>query len=248
MSNTVVEILLDAKDNEGQSRIVDLSLECLYCMIGGSGSENNLSMLDSKDGRDVNVETNDVLLEYVSPLEIKLHKQVLSAIINRLGGAVATFRQQRQRGKQVPASSILRCSQLLARLLECDSASFNKVIYELLCEKSSGASPLEIWNELVFEDRNSPLKSLALANMGRLIGCLGKNNLQFFLKFSTPTQMGYLIETLLNVRVNGDFKHRVEEQITLKNAFSFLITLLDSSFDKTMLVNANLPSVLFKLF
>lgn len=57
------------------------------------------------------------------------------------------------------------------------------------------------------------------------------------------------METILNVKSGSDeLTNDSNQQITLMNILKFLNIFLNSSFDKTRLVNANLPSALFKLF
>lgn len=55
-----MEFLVDVKDSADQSKLMEYALEGLYCMIGGSGSENLLNMLDPSTGRDVELETQEM--------------------------------------------------------------------------------------------------------------------------------------------------------------------------------------------
>lgn len=103
-------------------------------MIGGSGSENLLNMLDPKTGRDIELETLEMRQEYLSPIgDLLVKRNVLEAIISRLYQTHESFKRNASMNK-LKGSSVLCSTQLLSRLMECDANRFHKVIHELLGE------------------------------------------------------------------------------------------------------------------
>jgi hypothetical protein len=49
--------LIDWKDTPDSSKLIEYALQGIYCMIGGSGKENILNMLDPENGHDLELET-----------------------------------------------------------------------------------------------------------------------------------------------------------------------------------------------
>ncbi|EAS03305.2 hypothetical protein TTHERM_00537400 (macronuclear) [Tetrahymena thermophila SB210] len=241
----IIDFMFEESRNSESGRLVEFCMEDLYSMIGGSSSENLLNCLDSQDGQEIEIETDEIKKEYLQPIDKLLNSQkVLEVIVQQL-----TFlpRETFNTSKQTQAkiySRILRSQQLLARLIECDHETFAQQIYQLIGEEKI----ISLWNNLIQEDRSIPIKSTAFFNLGRLVSNLAKYNQTFFLKFSSQNQMNYVVETLLNAKINQDFINNLHEQITLKNTLQFIERFLNNQFDKTRLVDANIPSTSFKIF
>ncbi|KAL4491936.1 hypothetical protein ABPG72_008357 [Tetrahymena utriculariae] len=241
----IIDFMFEESRNSESGRLVEFCMEDLYSMIGGSSSENLLNCLDSQDGQEIEIETDEIRKEYLQPIDKLLNsKQVLEVIVQQL-----TFlpRETFNTSKQTQAkiySRILRSQQLLARLVECDHETFAQQIFQLIGEEKI----INLWNSLIQEDRSIAIKSTAFFNLGRLVSNLAKYNQTFFLKFSGQNQMNYVIETLLNVKINQDFINNLHEQITLKNTLQFIEKFLNNQFDKTRLVDANIPSTSLKIF
>lgn len=50
---------------EEPTRLSEFSMQCLYAMIGGNRQENLLCSLDSSDGRDYELESREILKDYL---------------------------------------------------------------------------------------------------------------------------------------------------------------------------------------
>lgn len=105
-----------------------------------------------------------------------------------------------------------------------------------------------MFNDYCYEERNSAVKTLAFTKLGRVLGVVGSLSSEVFNKVCSERVLTCVCETLLNIRcANNDLINNLSHLDTLRSAMIFVRNIVKNTYDKSVLVNMNVPLAVVKV-